>query len=177
LKINKKNQHGIALIAALIVLAITLVVTMSLMKSSKLELASAANAADKAFAVEASDAQLRAAINDLEAKAQIPEFSDPIGANFVWWHPDPAPILAAYWKTCASSGSAGQRCSNETITRAGRTMTVQRVIQPTGTPDRNSSTSNGLNFYYRILVLITLDNGSRAEIEGFASKLQPTGGI
>jgi Tfp pilus assembly protein PilX len=165
------RANGVALPVSLIIVAIMLIVSIALVRSSRSDLAASGNEGDRVFATQASDAALKSMLAELQALPAIPEIYDPAGASLLWWNANPAPITGAFWSGCATA-AAGARCSDESVTKAGRKFRVQRMVQPNSTPDRSTATSGALAFYYRVAVLVTLETGARAETESYVRKPQ-----
>jgi Tfp pilus assembly protein PilX len=165
------RQHGLALPAALLITAVVLVTAVAMIRASREDVSGSGNIADRAFAAEATDAALKALMTEVQTLPAIPELTDPVGTTLAWWNTSLSAVNPAFWSNCATA-SPGARCTSESITRSGRTYTVQRTVQPSGVPDENSGTSGAISFFYRASVLVTLDNGTRAEVEGYVRRPQ-----
>jgi Tfp pilus assembly protein PilX len=169
--ITDSRQTGVALPISLIIVALMLIIAVSLFRATRSDLAASGNEGDRVFATQASDAALNSLLTELQALPAIPEIVDPAGTTLDWWNASPAAITGAFWSGC-STAAAGARCSDQTLTRAGRTFRVQRMVQPNGVPDASTATAGALAFYYRVAVLVTLDNGTRSETESYVRRPQ-----
>jgi Tfp pilus assembly protein PilX len=169
--ISNKNERGIALPIALILVAVVLVAAVALMRNTGQDSLVSGNEADRIFATEATDAAMRQTLTEFQALSTIPELIDITDPKLAWWRNNVTPITGAYWSTCAA-GSAGDKCVSESVTKSGRTYTVQRLVSPAGPPEPFGATSGSYTFFYRIAVLITLDNGARSESESYVRRPQ-----
>jgi Tfp pilus assembly protein PilX len=171
------RERGIALPVALILVTIVLIAAVALMRNVGQDSLVSGNEADRTFATEATDAALRATIAELQALPSIPELIDVNDLSLKWWKSTKTPITAAFWQNCAA-GSAGDKCVSESKTVGGtgtqlaRTYTVLRVVQPTGVPENIGATSGSYTFFYKVSVLISLDNGTRSEVEAYVRRPQ-----
>jgi Tfp pilus assembly protein PilX len=167
-----KCARGIALPVALILVAVVLVAAVALMRNVGQDSLVSGNEADRTFATEATDAALRATISELQALSAIPELIDVSDPSLKWWKSTKTPITAAFWQNCAA-GIPGDKCLSESkTTQSGRTYNVLRVVQPSGTPENTGATSGSYTFFYKVSVLISLDNGTRSEVEAFVRRPQ-----
>jgi Tfp pilus assembly protein PilX len=165
------RARGIALPVALILVTIVLIAAVALMRNVGQDSLVSGNEADRTFATEATDAALRATITELQLLPSIPESIDVNDPSLKWWKSTKTPITAAFWQNCAA-GIAGDKCLSESKTQAGRTYNVLRVVQPTGVPENIGATSGSYTFFYKVSVLISLDNGTRSEVEAYVRRPQ-----
>lgn len=170
-KIGLKKARGIALPIALILIAVVLIAAVALMRNAGFDSQISGNEADRVFTTEATDSAVRQTLTELQALPTIPEMVDDTDPKLGWWRLSSAPITAAFWSNCAT-GPVGDKCLAEAVNKGTRSYTVQRMVQPAGPPETSGSTSGTFTFFYRIAVLITLDNGSRSEAEAYVRRPQ-----
>jgi hypothetical protein len=167
----EKKVQGIALPIALILVAVVLIAAVALMRNVGFDSQISGNEADRVFATEATDSAVRKTLTEFHALPMIPEMVDDTDPRLGWWRLNSAPITAAFWANCAA-GAVGDKCVSEAVNKGTRSYTVQRMVQPAGPPETSGATSGTFTFFYRIAVLITLDNGSRSEAEAYVRRPQ-----
>jgi Tfp pilus assembly protein PilX len=175
-KIRLKKIRGIALPIALILIAVVLIAAVALMRNAGFDSQISGNEADRVFTTEATDSAVRKTLTELQALPTIPEMIDDTDPKLAWWRQNSAPIAASFWANCAT-GPVGNKCVSESVNKitrpeTTREYTVQRMVQPAGPPEPSGATSGTFTFFYRVAVLITLDNGSRAEAEAYVRRPQ-----
>ncbi len=170
-KPSQKKERGIALPIALILIAVVLIAAVALLRNTSFDSQVSGNEADRVFATEATDAAMRQTLTEFQALSMVPEMLDDTDPKLGWWRLSKTPITGGFWATCAA-GPLGDRCISEKVKKSDRDFTVQRMVQPAGNPEPAGATSGTLVFFYRIAVLVTLDNGSRSEAESYVRRPQ-----
>lgn len=145
-----QKQRGITLLLSILILLALTFVGLALLNITGYDAVLSGNGALNAAAVQASDAGLAQASQDLQALTSYPDSLNM--AAYRWWYVPPilapstlvvaAPPSTSFWQTCATSTVTNTTCGVVTgwgangaaqgVPFAGNVLQVEFVVEPTG---------------------------------------------